>query len=113
MDEPVFLFRDEYQADSYWWNEYLLGAWNVLTKFQWVARALTSEDLTVVKEVLEELWDTGLDETDVFPFGLLWALRSTGVLIDIPGLDDQLLAWRLWEETDHFGKPLTFLPELS
>lgn len=110
--EPVFVLHDEYAAESYWPDEYLEGAIPVLERLGWLTRHVNSRDEAVVKQVLEGLRDLSLDETDVFPFGVLWALRSTGAVGDVDGLNVQLTHWREWEETDHVGEPLDFLPEL-
>jgi hypothetical protein len=113
MAEPVFVFRDEYQPDDYWTDAYLLGALPVLRRLGWLTRPLALADEAAAVKALEGLYDLDLDATDVFPFGLLWALRSTGAIGDVPGLDAQLTGWREWEETDHVGEPLAFLSPLA
>lgn len=110
---PVFDFRDSYPAESYWGRTFLAGAESVLERLGWLIRPLTHLDYQAADSVLGQLWDTGLDESDTFPFGLLWILRSTGAIGDVPGLDAQLVDWRRWEETDHFGESLGFLPPLA
>jgi len=112
MAEPVFVFRDEYQPDDYWTDAYLLGALPVLRRLGWLTRPLSLVDEAAAVKVLEGLFDLNLEVTDVFPFGVLWSLRSTGAIGDVPGLDEQLTGWREWEETDHVGEPFDFLSPL-
>lgn len=124
MNAPVFQLRDRYQPESYWPNEYVPGAAPVLEELGWLARPLDDNDTAVAERVLEGLHALDLDVTDVFPFGMLWALRSTGAVTGVDGLDVQLRDWREWEETDHLASdpdddepffppnPLGFLPEL-
>lgn len=109
---PVFEFDDQYRAEDYWPEDYVAHAAPVLEGLGWLVRPLTEQDTATATTVLRGLFATGLDETDVYPFGLLWALRSTGVVGALPGLDAQLRDWRTWEESDHFGEPLGFLPDL-
>lgn len=110
MTPPVFHLRDAHQPDSYWPHDYINGALPHLDRWGWLARPATQDDKNAAAHVLDNLNDVGLDVTDVFPFGLLWALRARGVLTAVAGLDDQLRDWRQWEETDHVGEPLDFLP---
>lgn len=113
VQEPVFRFRDAWSTESYWPDECLTAALPALEGLGWLARAPHAGDRRVVTDVLDGLLELDIDESDAFPFGLLWALRSTGCIGEVPGLDAQLLAWRAWEETDHVGDPLPFLPALS
>ncbi|MEV1315475.1 hypothetical protein AB0J14_05240 [Micromonospora arborensis] len=109
---PLTVLRDRYWSESYWPEDYLPGATLLLGDLELLAREVTDEDRAVATAVLEALHDTGLDVTDVFPLGTVWALRSTGLIAARPDLDTQLAEWRKWEETDHLGEPLDFLPEL-
>ncbi len=111
-DLPVFRLRDEFQPESYWPYDYVRAAVPVLDRYGWLARAVTREDEDAAVEVLGGLDDLTLDVTDVFPFGLLWAFRARRVVVDVPELDAQLRDWRRWEENDHVGEPLDFLPQL-
>ncbi|MEU0078426.1 hypothetical protein ABZY58_11065 [Micromonospora tulbaghiae] len=109
---PVDALRDGYHAESYWPGDYLTGAALHLNTLGILNRPITDHDRTVTETTLTGLRDTDLDVTDVFPFGTVWALLSTGALRGGPDLDTQLADWRRWEETDHYGEPLTFLPSL-
>jgi hypothetical protein len=111
-EKPVFRFRDDFDPESYWSDEYVRAGLPVLESYGWLARPATPDDEAAAVAVLDGLDGLSLDLTDVFPFGLLWALRARGVLIDVAGLDRQLTDWRQWEETDHVGEPLDFLPDL-
>lgn len=116
--EPVFRFRDEVEPESYWPHEYVRNAMPLLDGFGWLARPATQADQDAAAAVLDGLDGLGLDEPDAYPFGLLWALRARGVLGEVDGLDEQLAAWRKWEEEDHLvgpdvgPDPLGFLPVL-
>lgn len=124
MNEPVFQLRDGYHAESYWPDEYVTGAVPILERLGFLSRPLTEADRMAAERALEGLHALDLDVTDVHPFGLLWALRSTGAVREVEGLDDQLRGWREWEETDHLANdpdddepffppnPLGFLPAL-
>jgi hypothetical protein len=117
--EPVFRLQEEFEPESYWPYEYVREALPVLDRFGWLARSATQEDEDAAVAVLGGLDDLSLDVTDVFPFGLLWALRARGVLGEVPGLDEQLVDWRKWEEEYHLAHddlgpdPLGFLPVLN
>lgn len=112
MSDPVFKLREAFQPDSYWPDEYAQAALPLLSEWGWLSRPATAADESVAVTTLSGLNDIGLDVTDVYPFGLLWALRSTGAIGDVAGLDWQLIEWRRWEEGDHIGEPLDFLPPL-
>lgn len=117
--EPVFRLRDEFEPESYWPYEYVRAALPVLDGFGWLNRPAMREDEDAAVAVLGGLDDLSLDQTDVFPFGLLWSLRARGVLGEVAGLDEQLVGWRKWEEEDHLAHgdcgpdPLAFLPVLN
>ena len=111
-DQPVFEFRDRYTPTSYFPDEYIDAAIPVLADLHWLAGGLTVPAASTAMQVLNGLQDLDLDAHDVFPFGLLWALRHHGLLVPVGGLDEQLAAWRAWEETEHAGEPFTFLPPL-
>ncbi len=116
--EPVFRFRDEFDPESWWPKEYVSEALPVLDGFGWLIRPATQDDQDAAAAVLDGLDGLSLDESDVYPFGLLWVLRARGVLAAVAGLDEQLTAWRKWEEEDHLATPdvgpdpLGFLPAL-
>lgn len=111
-ETPVFRLRAGFQPESYWSDEYVRAALPVLASYGWLARPATPDDEAAAVAVLDGLNDLSLDLTDVSPFGLLWALRARGVVSGVAGLDRQLADWRRWEETDHVGEPLDFLPNL-
>lgn len=107
---PITVLQERYEAESYWPDEYLTGAVPLLTG--WLSRPLTDDDRAAVAKVLDGLHGTGLDVTDVFPFGVVWGLRACAVIPYQADLDAALTHWRKWEEEDHLGEPLAFLPEL-
>lgn len=111
-DGPVLHFRDEYDAVDFYPAAYLDDALPLLRQLGWLSRSLTEAETERVHTVLDEGYATDLDESDTFPFFLLWALRAVGVLEPVEGLDEQLREWRDWEETDHCRVSLGFLPPL-
>jgi hypothetical protein len=102
-DGPVIRFRDAYEPEKYWSEEYVKGAEPILAEWGWLTRPLNEHDTEIAEKVLGYLDDLSLDEDDVSPFGLLWALRSTGAIGYVPSLDNQLVDWRVWEEVDHLS----------
>lgn len=109
---PVTLLQERYQPESYVGEDYIAGAQQLLADNEWLTRSLTEQDLGTAAELLDSLYGFGLDVTDVHPFGAVWALRSTGAIAPDAAIDEDLTGWRHWEETDHVGEPLTFLPDL-
>lgn len=109
---PVTLLQERYRPESYVGDEYMPGAVGLLAADGWLARTPTEQDLSTAGDLLDELYGFGLDVTDVHPFGAVWALRVAGVIAPSADVDADLLGWRRWEEGDHIGEPLTFLPDL-
>lgn len=109
---PIVALRDGYQPHDYNHDPYIEGAAAFLSGFGVLPHLLSDNEREAVKTVLAGLDDLDLDVTDVYPFGVVWALRSTGAIDGSPELDAALADWRKWEETDHLGEPLTFLPDL-
>ncbi len=110
---PTALLAERYQPESYVGEDYIAGAETVLAAGGWLARPLTDTDRATAARVLDDLHGFGLDVTDVHSFGAVWALRSTGAIAASAAVDDDLTGWRRWEETNHVGEPMTFLPELT
>lgn len=111
-ESPITLLAGGYHPASYWPDEYLVGALATLEASGLLVREADRHDHDVAARVLEKLDDIGLDVTDVFAFGTVWAFRSTGLLAGSPTLDEELTGWRTWEETDHACEELVFLPDL-
>lgn len=111
FQSPMTLLQERYIPESYNGEEYMAGAQVVLAADGWLTRPLTAQDLSIAAEVLDSLYGFGLDVTDVHSFGAVWALRSTGAIRATLALDAALIDWRQWEETDHLGEPLIFLPD--
>jgi hypothetical protein len=83
IQAPVFRLKDDFEPESYWPYDYVRAALPVLANYGWLARPATQTDEDAAVTVLGGLDDLSLDVTDVFPFGLLWSLRASGVLNDI------------------------------
>jgi hypothetical protein len=107
----ISLLQQHYWPESYWPEDYVSGAERLLNEHGLLAHGSTVGDLDMATTVLDGLSD--MDVTDVFPLGVVWAFRAAGVIAPDSDLDALLRQWREWEETDHYGESLDFLPPLS
>lgn len=105
MNAYTVMQRD-FQAESYWSDEYVPAA------LEWLGRAdvLTGPPTEQAQAdcilAVEAMDNAGLDETDTFPWAVLYTLGAHGLLRD---LDDVAAAvdWLHWEENEHQGEPNT------
>lgn len=121
-ERPVFAFQElllEAEAEahsgeiSYWPDEFTDFALGVAERSGWLASAVEAPTRKKLEHALEGLRDLGLDETDTFHFAVLWELEAAGSLRPVPGLREDLLDWRSWEEAEHVGERFDFLTDLS
>lgn len=88
-------------------------ALEVAAQAGWLAIEPTPALRRRIAEALDGLSDLGLDEEDVYPFGILHELTAARVLVPVPGLAAQLTSWRRAEARAHGGEVLERLSLLA
>jgi hypothetical protein len=59
----------------------------------WVTRRVDLSDATAAQRAVRVVRDAGLDR-DADAYAALWSMRASGLVGDVPGLDDALVTWR-------------------